>query len=819
MITPRHLVCTGICVLLSGQLLWSQDDSDKKQEEGKKEAKTEVPAGHSYHGEFLNAGPRQKAYLMAGTGHVRFPVTSSNEMAKKFVEQGLGQLYGFWFLESERSFRQAAALDPDCAMAYWGAAQATRGKEKRAKGFIAEAVKRKDKVTERERLYIEAFDAYLKAGDKKKKERAQKYTKALESIALKFPEDVEAKALLALQLYNNRRAGIETLSYLAIDSLIQQVFAVEPYHSAHHFRIHLWDYKKPEVALSSAALCGQTSPSIAHMWHMPGHIYSRLKRYNDACWQQEASARVDHHRMMRDRVLPDEIHNFAHNNEWFIRNLNYVGRVRDAVNLAKNMIELPRHPRYNTLDKFGSTRYGRTRLFETLTRYELWSELLALSDTPYLPPTEKKGEQVKRLRHVGIASVRSGHDDRSTQVLKELEERKAGLEKERDEAVATADKKASAKAIDEKRVQEAREKAEKKVRGDGGDDAEVAKAGAEAEEAAKEEQLKEKKKAVDKAKKDARKPLDGQITAVQKAIDEIQGHQSVAAGEFKEALERFKKSGGVDETYRALLQHRAGETEKAIKAAQKYVDKHPGEVHPLATYIQLLWEAEKQDEAKAAFEKLRALSTTIDLASPVFSRLTPIAKSLGLPEDWRVVSAPADDVGTRPALDDLGPFRWQPLTAPEWDLETAAGKRLSLSQFKGRPVVLIFYLGYGCLHCAEQLQAFAPMVPEFEKAGLAICAISTDKPEDLKKSVENYDKGNLPIPLAANAGLDVFKAYRAFDDFEQQPLHGTFLIDERGLVRWQDISYEPFMDPKFVLSEAARLLGQSRSDVNLAAGE
>ena len=213
------------------------------------------------------------------------------------------------------------------------------------------------------------------------------------------------------------------------------------------------------------------------------------------------------------------------------------------------------------------------------------------------------------------------------------------------------------------------------------------------------------------------------------------------------------------------------------------------------------------------------MSTKIDLASPVFSRLTPIAKSLGLPEDWRVVSAPADDVGTRPALDELGPFRWQPLTAPEWDLETAAGKRLSLSQFKGRPVVLIFYLGYGCLHCAEQLQAFAPMVPEFEKAGLSICAISTDKPEDLKKSVESYDKGNLPIPLAANAGLDVFKAYRAFDDFEQQPLHGTFLIDERGLVRWQDISYEPFMDPKFVLSEAARLLGQSRSDVNLAAGE
>jgi len=54
--------------------------------------------------------------------------------------------------------------------------------------------------------------------------------------------------------------------------------------------------------------------------------------------------------------------------------------------------------------------------------------------------------------------------------------------------------------------------------------------------------------------------------------------------------------------------------------------------------------------------------------------------------------------------------------------------------------------------------------------------------------------------------LATFKAYRAFDDFENQALHGTFIIDERGLVRWQDISFEPFMDGKFVLKEAQRLL-------------
>ena len=39
------------------------------------------------------------------------------------------------------------------------------------------------------------------------------------------------------------------------------------------------------------------------------------------------------------------------------------------------------------------------------------------------------------------------------------------------------------------------------------------------------------------------------------------------------------------------------------------------------------------------------------------------------------------------------------------------------------------------------------------------------------------------------------------------PLHGTFLIDEQGLVRWQDVSYEPFTDTEFLLAESKRLLG------------
>ncbi|MGE5192374.1 MAG: alkyl hydroperoxide reductase, partial [Deltaproteobacteria bacterium] len=384
-------------------------------------------AGHSWHGEAFNEGPRQRAYLMGNTGPVHFPVSTSSPEAQKFINQGVGQLHGFWYFEAERSFRQAAALDPNCAMAYWGMALANTNNGKRAKGFVAEAVKRKAGITERESMYVDALDAFHKTEGKKDKERYEAYAKALERIIYKNPADLEAKALLGLQLWLNRSHGTPIASHLAVDALLKEVLAVEPLHPCHHYRIHLWDDERPENAVDSAARCGQAAPSIAHMWHMSGHIFSDLKRYGDAAWQQEASARVDHAYMIRDHVLPDQIHNYAHNNEWLIRDLGHVGRVHDAVRLARNMVEIPRHPRYNTLSG-GSAHLGRQRLFEELARYELWDELLALAETPYLEPTDVSAEQVKRLRYVGIALLRKGEIGRGMEHLRMLEER---LHKER----------------------------------------------------------------------------------------------------------------------------------------------------------------------------------------------------------------------------------------------------------------------------------------------------------------------------------------------------------------------------------------------------
>src|SRR4029079_14692074 len=127
--------------------------------------------GHSYHGEVFDEGPRQRAYLMTGMPKIHFPTTTKSPEAQKFFEQGVGQLHGFWYYEAERSFRQAAMLDRDCAMAYWGMAMANVENVNRAKKFMAECVKHKTGITDRETPYIDAADAYFKADANKKKER------------------------------------------------------------------------------------------------------------------------------------------------------------------------------------------------------------------------------------------------------------------------------------------------------------------------------------------------------------------------------------------------------------------------------------------------------------------------------------------------------------------------------------------------------------------------------------------------------------------------------------------------------------------------
>ncbi|MCA9127033.1 MAG: redoxin domain-containing protein [Planctomycetales bacterium] len=739
----------------------------------------ETLAGHSYHGEAFNEGPRQAAYLMQGMGNVSFATSTKNVLAQRFIDQGVAQLHGFWYYEAERSFRQAAVLDPQCAMCYWGMAMANTSNRKRAVEFAEKADQLAKQCSPRERLFIKSVVNYCKEQDEdgksiSKKQRAQQYTHDLEAIVEEYPDDIEAKAFLAVQLYLNSQADLPIVSHVAIDALIQDIFDAAPMHPAHHYRIHLWDRHKAERALASAADCGPSLPGIAHMWHMPGHIYSKLHRYQDAAWQQEASARVDHAHMIRDRVMPDQIHNFAHNNEWFIRNLLNVGRLDDAIALAQNMQELPRHPKYNTLKK-GSAKYGRERLLMALTRYRLWPELIEFASTEYLEPTDDPGLQNERLMYLGVANALSGQASNAETTMSDLKAKLATSATELESAREQLDtlSKSSVSATD------------------GTDD--------------------EKKAAANRKRKlkeleESTKKLEEAKTQLEKAVASCEAALAAQQADWSVALESFEKSQLADDK---LLQAEwlalAGKVDQACELIEKRVKEQPGEVLPVAVEAWIKYQHLGLEASREPFERLRELAAVADLHTPLLDRLKPLAEELGYGREWTIPYIAPNDLGERPDLDSLGPMRWHPYQAPLFDVQQANGQTTSLKDLRGQSQLVIFYLGFGCLHCIEQLHEFSPRAEEFKSQGINILAISTEDLESLNSGLSSYGEP-LNIPLHSDAELSAFHAYRCFDDFESQPLHGTFLIDPEGKVLWQDISYEPFTDVDFALSESRRLL-------------
>ncbi len=293
---------------------------------------------------------------------------------------------------------------------------------------------------------------------------------------------------------------------------------------------------------------------------------------------------------------------------------------------------------------------------------------------------------------------------------------------------------------------------------------------------------------------------------------ELTGFEKLAAGDARGALESFAQAKDLGPNVLSEAQFRAGDPAKADETSRDTQQK----LSRLAHRVDLLYRCGKIDEARKLFDQLRPLANQAPLDLPVFQRLRPAVESWQLPADWRQPRTDPGDLGQRPPLDELGPFRWQPWLAADWKLTDLDGKSASLAEYRGKPLVAIFYLGFGCIHCVEQLNAFSPLAEKFRAAGIEPIAISTDSLAAMRESRDQADLKQA-LRIFSDESLEAFKAYRAYDDFEQKPLHGAFLIDAAGLIRWQDISYKPFTDPAFLLTESQRLLALPPERVTQAA--
>ncbi|MBL9129702.1 MAG: redoxin domain-containing protein, partial [Verrucomicrobiaceae bacterium] len=714
----------------------------------------ELP-GHSAHGEAFNEGPRQAAVLIPGCGDaVKFPISTKNTDAQKFFTQGVGQLHGFWYYEAERSFRQVAALDPECAMAYWGMAMANVNNEKRAKAFIAKAAPLKAKASPREQQWIGMLETLYKDDKRDKKQRSLDCIRDLEQLVQDDPKDIEAKAFLVWRIWFSRDEATIS-SHQAVDALLDQIFAALPNHPAHHYRIHLWDgANKPARALTSAAQCGQAAPGIAHMWHMPGHTYAKSKRFDDAAWQQEASTRADHAYMIRSYILPDQIHNYAHNEEWLVRTFNELGRAKDAAALAKSLIGNPRHPSNNTLDKQNtSASYGRTRLIETLTKWELWDDLKTFTATPAGHPAH----DITRLRAAGVAAYHLNDTDALTKALKDLE------------------------ATQPPPPPKPPEKTDKPESSD-----KTKRTLTKAPEASKAESKSPPKSDSKSAPKTESKPPVKKPDAKAQATSEVKMLIALLtpklSNENKTKLLEALKDSDIPKDRMARYWLKLDNKTKAAELAKNLPQDLAGQI----VKAEVLHASGKADEAKKAFEEVQKLAFAMDRDLPAFKRLTT---TFAKDANWPAPAPKRTDNGTRPEITTLGPVHWHPPVAPVFEAVDLDAKPVKSSDFTAKkPTLFMFYLGHECGHCVEQMQAFSKTAADFEKAGIQLVGVTIEPSpvaKNLRAKLELKKDAPLPFPILCDSSLEAFKKVRAYDDFEKETLHATLLIDTKGNQRWQ----------------------------------
>ena len=256
-------------------------------------------------------GGAKPAELIAGMGDVRHPVSTSNVEAQRFFNQGLALVYGFNHEEAVKSFKRAAELDPQLAMAHWGVALALgpninspvdAGREKAAYESIQKARALASKASESDRAYIDALSKRYSNDPKADLKKLDvNYRNAMSELVRRYPDDLDAATLYAESImdlnpwqYWNKEgkpgAGTEE-----IVSVLESVLRRNPDHiGANHYYIHAVEASlHPEWALPSAQKLKVLAPAAGHLVHMPAHIDIRSGNYEAAARSNAYAAEAD----------------------------------------------------------------------------------------------------------------------------------------------------------------------------------------------------------------------------------------------------------------------------------------------------------------------------------------------------------------------------------------------------------------------------------------------------------------------------------------------------------------------------------------------
>jgi len=340
---------------------------------------------------------RQMAPLMENLGKYGMKVTTGNERAQLFFNQGLNLYYGFNHLEAYRSFREVARLDPDCAMAYWGQALSLGpninlpmdpADTETVYKALQKAITLQDKSSAKEAALISALSKrYTVDALKDRKPLDEAYAKAMEEVAKQFPDDAEvntlyAEALMDLHPWDFWKNGHPQPWTAQPVEIIDKVVSKYPNHpGANHLNIHILEASPdPDKAIESADKLLDLVPGSGHLVHMPSHIYIRVGRYIDGVESNERAVKTDEEYIAQCKVQGVyPLFYYPHNYHFLLACSQMAGMSNKSTATAEALkksipAEMMNMPEFVTL------QHWYTMPWYNMVRFGKWNDVLQIEE-------------------------------------------------------------------------------------------------------------------------------------------------------------------------------------------------------------------------------------------------------------------------------------------------------------------------------------------------------------------------------------------------------------------------------------------------------